>query len=78
MAILTLFATACTSNTAAGTSSAKDSGSDNTQESSINIGSTTTQENSADPIYRLAIGTMLLEDSELAIQPEQAAQLLPL
>jgi hypothetical protein len=78
MAILTLFATACASNTAAGTSSATDSGSANTQESRINSDSTTTQENSSDPIFQLAIGTMLLEDSELAILPEQAAQLLPL
>ena len=78
LAVLTLFATACASKTAAGTSSATDSGSANTQESSINTLSPTTQENSSDPIFRLAIGTMLLEDSELAILPEQAAQLLPL
>jgi hypothetical protein len=78
MAILALIATACASNTAAGTSSTTDSGSANTQESSVNSDSTTTQENSSDPMFRLAIGTMLLEESELAIQLEQAAQLLPL
>jgi PBP1b-binding outer membrane lipoprotein LpoB len=66
MTILTLFATACASTTAAGTSNA------------TAIASTTSQQNSADPIFQLAIGTMLLEDSELAVQPEQAAQLLPL
>jgi hypothetical protein len=66
MAILAFFATACASTTAAGTSNA------------TAIASTTSQQNSADPIFQLAIGTMLLVDSELAVQHEQAAQLLPL
>jgi hypothetical protein len=80
VAILALVATACASNTAAGTSptAAADSGATNTLESNMDSGSTSTQENSTDPMFQLAIGTILLEDSELVVQPEQAAQLLPL
>jgi hypothetical protein len=36
------------------------------------------QENTMDPIYRLALGTFFLENTALAVQAEQADQLLPL
>jgi PBP1b-binding outer membrane lipoprotein LpoB len=78
IAILAFFATGCANKTAAGTSSATDSGSASTQVGSINSSSTNSQEISTDTMFQLAMGTMLLEGSEMAIQPEQAAKLLPL
>jgi hypothetical protein len=68
VAILALVSTACASSTAAGTSPTVSAESATNNPGEISV----------EPIFQLAIGTMLLEDSQLAVGSEQAAQLLPL